>query len=115
MPARYGAAIDVIDPMIILDDRADIARRRYTARRQIETERALKNTPSVILPSRAPRCLEIHLFPPVLSDISDIKVARSPVEREAPRISYSQRPDFWQKTRSDEERVRCGNAVIPGN
>ena len=109
MPARYGAAIDVIDPMIILDDRADIARRR------IETERALKNTPSVILPSCAPRCLEIHLFPPVLSDISDIKVARSPVEREAPRISYSQRPDFWQKTRSDEERVRCGNAVIPGN
>ncbi len=65
-----------------------------------------------VVPASPARCrLEAHFLPGVLPDVGDEEISREPIERETPRVSESERPDFGPRRGIGGERVVEGNGV----
>src|SRR5258705_8282430 len=113
-PVRPGidvAAVDVaFGTVVVFDDR-----QRETGRRAgggVVAVRPFHRTPAVVQSFAAIRSgSDVNFLPRVLPDVTDVEIARLPVEREPPRIAESPRPRLRRKTRVCGKRVVERDAV----
>src|SRR5258705_4172221 len=100
------AAVDVaFGTVVVFDDR-----RRETDRRAgggVGAMRSCHRTPPVVQsPAAIRRGSDVDLLPHVLPDLTDVEIARLPVERETPRIAEAPRPRLRREgcVGEDDER-----------
>src|SRR5712671_4133110 len=112
---KPGATVDesaddgALSVGVVVLDRGQHESRRATVGRVV-TVCAFHNPPAVIQTALARR-LDVDLFPRALPHVPDVQQARRAIEREAPGVPQTERPDLFRATARSEriahrDRVR---------
>src|ERR671934_1210150 len=84
---------------------------RIAACGRLKTKAAFHNIPAIVSSTGTTGGLKIYFFAPALPDVCDVVIPRLTIKGGAPRVTQTERPNFWTGIRISYVWVAWRNRI----